>query len=51
MTDLPLVYTILPLLALSLVETPLAVVGFAGYRLTGLNDIAIVKMIQVGRRS
>ena len=38
-TVLPLVYTILPLLALSLVDAPLVVVGFGGYKATLVKDM------------
>lgn len=38
-TVLPFVYTIFSLLALSLVYSPLAVVGLAGYKATLVKDI------------
>jgi hypothetical protein len=41
-TVLPFVYTIFSLLALSLVQAPLAVVGLAGYKATLVKDIVFV---------
>jgi hypothetical protein len=46
-TVLPFVYTIFPLLALSLVYAPLTVVGFAEYKATFVKDIVFVRRVVI----
>jgi hypothetical protein len=46
-TVLPFVYTIFSLLALSLVYTPLTVVGLAGYNATFVKDIVIAGKVAI----